>query len=57
MKINIVKIDEENIAELISDNIEINKTQDVLDLMANCFVLKTKKLIIYEKILFQFFLI
>lgn len=49
MKINILKINEENIAELISDNIEINKTQDVLDLMANCFVLKTKKLIINEK--------
>jgi hypothetical protein len=49
MKINIVKINEENIAELISDNVEINKTQDVLDLMANCFALKAKKLIIHEK--------
>lgn len=49
MKINIIKANEKNIAELISDNIEISKTQDAIDLMANCFYLKTKSLIINEK--------
>lgn len=49
MEINTIKIGEENIAELISDNIELSKAQDAVDLMANCFNSKTKKLIIHEK--------
>lgn len=48
MKINIIKLDRENIAELISDNIKISKTQDVLDLIGSCFSLNIKKIIIYE---------
>jgi hypothetical protein len=48
MKINIIKINEENIAELASDDIEISKAQDAIDLMANCFPLKTNKLILKE---------
>jgi hypothetical protein len=49
MKISILKIGEENIAELISDKIELSKAQDAGDLMGSCFNSKTTKLIIYEK--------
>lgn len=49
MKINIIKIGEENVAELVSDKIEVSKTQDALDLIGNCFGLKANKAIIYEK--------
>jgi hypothetical protein len=49
MEIKTLKIGEENIAELISDKIELSKAQDAVDLMGNCFNSKTKKLIIHEK--------
>jgi hypothetical protein len=49
MKINTIKIGENNIAELLSDNIEISKAQDAVDLMGNCFNSNTRKIIIYEK--------
>jgi hypothetical protein len=49
MKINLLQIEETNIAELESGDIKINKAQDAIDLMANCFPLKTNKLILSEK--------
>jgi hypothetical protein len=49
MKINVLEINGNNIAELVSENIEINKTQDALDLMGNCFGSKISRVILYEK--------
>lgn len=49
MKLEIIEINGNRIAQLISDDIEINKTQDALDLLGNCFYLKSRKVIINEK--------
>ncbi len=38
-----------NIAEIISDNIIINNTQDVIDILGNCYFLEVSLIIIYEK--------
>lgn len=43
-----IQINEENIAELISDEVELSKAQDAVDLMAKCGF-EARKLIIYEK--------
>ena len=49
MKINIININEIHIAEIISDDIVIKSTQDVLDLMADCRYQGAGKIIIHEK--------
>ena len=49
MKINFSKVNNTLIAELISDNIEINDTQDALDLMANSTYNEANKIIVHEK--------
>lgn len=56
MKIEINNIDGTNIAELVSDGVEIKNVQDALDLMGNCYNQKTTKLIIgKENIIPEFF--
>jgi hypothetical protein len=49
MKINTLEVNGVVIAELVSDGIELSKEQDAVDLMGNCYNLKTQKIIIYEK--------
>lgn len=49
MKIEISEINDFKIAEIISNNIEINTTQDAIDIMANCSYQGTRSIIIYEK--------
>jgi hypothetical protein len=48
MRIDLVEINGFCIAELISDKIEINDSQDVLDIMANCSFQGARKIIIHE---------
>jgi len=50
MKINIIKINGIDVAEIISEEIVISDNQDALDLIANCFYNSgSNKIIIYEK--------
>jgi hypothetical protein len=49
LKIEIHNIDGINIAEVISDKVEINNTQDALDLMANCNYQGASRIIIHKK--------
>jgi hypothetical protein len=49
MKLNSIEVNSEIIAELVSDNIEIAKAQDAIDLMADCSSLKARKVIIHER--------
>ncbi|MDD4409984.1 MAG: DUF4180 domain-containing protein [Candidatus Pacebacteria bacterium] len=51
-----MKIGEEVIVELISNEVELSKAQDALDLMGRCFPLGVKKIIIrQENIIPEFF--
>jgi hypothetical protein len=49
MKIEIHKIKEKNIAEIISEDVIIKETQDALDVMAECSMQGACKMIIHEK--------
>lgn len=49
MKINLIDVNGIHIAEIISDNIEINSTQDALDMMADCGYQGAGKIIISKK--------
>ncbi len=49
MELRIVEHNGTNIAEIISDQIEINSVQDALDLMANADYKGARNIIIYEK--------
>ncbi|NVO10419.1 MAG: DUF4180 domain-containing protein [Bacteroidales bacterium] len=49
MKIEISQINEVSIAEIISENIIINSTQDALDIMGNCTYQGSTRIIIREK--------
>ena len=49
MEIEINKINDVSIAEIISDRIEITNTQDALDIMANCNYQGSSKIILHEK--------
>ena len=48
-KIQIHHFQGSTIAELISDQIEINNSQDALDLMAECSYMDAAKIVIHEK--------
>jgi len=43
------KINEKNIAEIISDKVVINDVQDIMDIMADCYYSDAKSIIIHEK--------
>lgn len=49
MPIRTTTVNDHIIAELVSDEVVIKTTGDVLDLMANCYVKKAQAVIIYEK--------
>ncbi|MFC0183272.1 protein of unknown function [Pseudarcicella hirudinis] len=49
MKIELAEINNTGIAEIISDNIEINNTQEALDIMANCSYQGADGIILHEK--------
>ncbi|NOU16221.1 MAG: DUF4180 domain-containing protein [Bacteroidales bacterium] len=49
MKIEISQINGISIAEIISESIIINSTQDVLDIMGNCNYQGSTRIIIHEK--------
>jgi len=49
MKIEIIKINGINIAEIISDKVVINETQDAVDLMADLSYDGSYKIILHEK--------
>lgn len=49
MRIVFNQIHDENIAEVISDNVVIKKTQDALDLMADCSYQGSNKLILLQE--------
>jgi hypothetical protein len=49
MEINIITINENHIAEIISDDLVITSTQHALDLMADCRYQGAEKIIIHEK--------
>jgi hypothetical protein len=49
MEINALEVNGIVIAELVPNGIEISKEQDAVDLMGNCYSLKTQKIIIYEE--------
>jgi hypothetical protein len=56
VEINIIYIEGNCIAEIISDSIEIKNTQDVLDIMADCSYQGAGSMILYEKnIISEFF--
>lgn len=56
MSIEIIEHNSIKMAELVSSEIEINSTQDALDLMANCDYLGARRIIIKkENILPEFF--
>ena len=56
MKIEISEIGGVAIAEIVSDEVVINETQDALDLIANIGYLGSRKMIIHEKnIISEFF--
>jgi len=49
MKIKVSQTNSTSIAEVISDDILINKVQDALDLMANCGYQGANRIIIHKK--------
>jgi hypothetical protein len=49
MRIEIHQIKEKRIAEIISENVIIKETQDALDLMAECSMQDSNKMILHEK--------
>ena len=49
MEINLIRINDFEIAEVTSDSIIIETTQDALDLMANCSYQGADRIIIYKK--------
>jgi len=49
MKIEISQINEISIAEIISEDIIINSTQDALDIMADCSYQGSTRIIIHER--------
>lgn len=49
MKIEIIQINDNSIAEVISDEIIIRETQDALDIMANCNYQGAYKIVIKEQ--------
>ena len=49
MDINLIKVNDFNIAEIVSDTIEINNAQDALDILANCAYQDAKRIIIHQK--------
>lgn len=49
MKIEIIQINDNSIAEIISEEILIRETQDALDIMANCNYQGAYKIIIKEQ--------
>ena len=49
MRIEISQINEISIAEIISESIIINSTQDALDIMGNCNYQGSSRIIIHEK--------
>jgi hypothetical protein len=55
MEINIINIEGNCIAEIISNNIEINSTQDALDIMADCSYQGAGAIILHEKIIIPAF--
>ncbi|RPI19180.1 MAG: DUF4180 domain-containing protein [Ignavibacteriae bacterium] len=56
MRIDLINLNGIYIAELISENLEINNSQDALDIMANCSSQGARNIIIHEiNILRDFF--
>lgn len=49
MKIEISQINKLSVAEIISEDIVINSTQDALDIMADCSYQGSTRIIIHEK--------
>ena len=49
MEIKIINKNKVNIAEIVSDNIEIKRAQDALEIFANCIYQGAEKIIIHEK--------
>ena|ERR1700754_2399615 len=49
MNINLISVNDYNIAEIVSDRIEINSAQDALDILANCAYQDAKRIIIHQK--------
>lgn len=56
MEINFIEINGNKISEIISDNVLINKTQDALDIIAECNYRGSWKIILHaENIIAEFF--
>jgi hypothetical protein len=49
MKIEIHQVKEKKITEIISEDVIIKETQDALDLMAECSMQDSNRMILYEK--------
>jgi len=49
MRIDLIEINGVDIAEIISEEIEIKDTQDALDIIANCNYQGSNKIIIHER--------
>ncbi|MEN0056423.1 MAG: DUF4180 domain-containing protein [Mucilaginibacter sp.] len=49
MDINLINVNDFTIAEIISDTVEINSTQDALDILANCAYQDAKRIIIHKE--------
>jgi hypothetical protein len=49
MEISFIEVNEIKIAEILSDTMLINKTQDALDIMADCNYQGSYKIILHEK--------
>jgi hypothetical protein len=49
MDINLISVNDFNIAEIVSDTIEINSAQDALDILANCAYQDARRIIVHQK--------
>jgi len=49
MDINLISINDFNIAEIISSIIEINSAQDALDILANCAYQDARRIVMYQE--------
>jgi hypothetical protein len=49
MDINLISINDFNIAEIISNTIELNNEQDALDILANCAYQDATRIMMYQE--------
>ncbi|MBB6112478.1 protein of unknown function [Mucilaginibacter lappiensis] len=49
MDINLISINDFNIAEIVSNIIEINNAQDALDILANCAYQDARRIVMYQE--------